>query len=187
MNANKSFHPNLIINDHFDDIKNQIDIKTETLHCGQNLIQDDRQILNDLRQQQLNKIDEMKSKNLSLVKYDEDKYKSKWNHVLANVTLTFEQKQDILKKELIVFDCILIRDDNYKSGISIWIMPFFCNQIHLKFIRFVFWKFFFLKFKVHIFLKLISTKMTRSFILIYLMIQYHLIFEFDANIFCNFV
>ena len=31
MTKNTSFHPRLIIVDHFDEIKNQIDVKTETL------------------------------------------------------------------------------------------------------------------------------------------------------------
>ena len=31
MSKNTSFHPRLLIVDHFDEIKNQIDVKTETL------------------------------------------------------------------------------------------------------------------------------------------------------------
>ena len=60
----ESFHPRVIIVDHFNDITNQIDIKTELLLCDQNLTENDREILNKLRQTQLEKIDEIQKKKL---------------------------------------------------------------------------------------------------------------------------
>ena len=67
MNKNKTFHPKLIIVDHFDEIKNQIDIKTETLHCNQNINLSYRQILNDRRQKQQETIDQIQELNLNKV------------------------------------------------------------------------------------------------------------------------
>ena len=56
MFQHKSFNPKVIILDHFDEVKNQIDIRTETiLHEKRNILSENRQqCLNDLRQNLLN-------------------------------------------------------------------------------------------------------------------------------------
>lgn len=139
MNKNKSFHPKLIIVDHFDEIKNQIDIKTETLLCDQNLVEDNIKILNGLRQAQIEKIDEIKNKNLSRVKtLDYDAFNSKWNNFQENSKMKFEQQADIIKENLIAYDCILIEDSQFKSDISLWLTPFFYNLKNLEFLRYLY-------------------------------------------------
>ena len=135
MNKNKSFLPKLIIVDHFDDIQNQIDLKTEALLCSQNLNENDRKIFNELRQNQLEKIKDVQERNLSRVTFDEEAYKLKWEHVMNDTKLTFEKKIEILKEELILFDCILIDDKKFKSGVSLWVTPWFYNEINLEFLR----------------------------------------------------
>ena len=52
MFQHKSFNPKVIIVDHFDDVKNQIDIRTETIfHEKRNFLSENRkQFLNKLRQ-----------------------------------------------------------------------------------------------------------------------------------------
>ena len=59
MFKHKSFNPKVIIEDHFDEVKNQIDIRTETiLHEKRNILSKNRrQCLNDLRQTFLDRID----------------------------------------------------------------------------------------------------------------------------------
>ena len=118
MNKNKSFHPKLIICDHFDEIKNQIDIKTETLLQKQSLTDNERNALNSIRNEHLEKIEQTQAKSLSKVQFDEDDYKLKWSHVLDDGALTLEDKFEIVKEELIYEDCVLIEDMNFISGIS---------------------------------------------------------------------
>ena len=135
MNKNKSFHPKLIICDHFDEIKNQIDIKTETLLQKQSLTDNERNALNSIRNEHLEKIEQTQAKSLSKVQFDEDDYKLKWTHVLDDGALTLEEKFEIVKEELIYEDCVLIEDMNFKSGISLWVTPVFYNEKNLEFLR----------------------------------------------------
>lgn len=137
MNKNKDFHPKLIINDHFDDVISQIDVKTETILQNEEVNESDRKILNDLRQFQLEEINKCKKENLSFVVFNEASYKLKWNTLINDETITFEQKAEIIKSSLVFKDCILLEEDeSNKSGFSLWILPWFCDQIYLKFIRY---------------------------------------------------
>ena len=96
MFQHKSFNPKVIIVDHFDEVKNQIDIRTETiLHEKSHILSENRQqFLNKLRQKFLDKIDQVKEKNFSLfTSYnDEEAFKLKWNHVIESDQLEFDQK-----------------------------------------------------------------------------------------------
>ena len=103
MLENQIFHPKLIITEHFDEIKNQIDIQTETLLSDKNLCEADFKIVNDLRQRQLETLEQVQTKNLLSVKLNE----SKWMNVIQNETLTYDENLEILKKSLIVTDCVL--------------------------------------------------------------------------------
>jgi len=142
MAKNNTFHPKLIIVDHFDDIKNQIDLQIESLldqkTKDKSLSDEESNVLNKLRQSQLYIIDKVQEKNLSHLKYDEDEFKTKWNHVISNVVLTFEEKIELLKEELISNDCILIEDKAYTSGISVWVTRWFFNRKSLEFLRYVY-------------------------------------------------
>ena len=75
MFQHKGFNPKVIVVDHFDEVKNQIDIRTETiLHEKRNILSENRQqFLNKLRQTFLEKIDQVKEKNLSLTTLYNDK------------------------------------------------------------------------------------------------------------------
>jgi hypothetical protein len=61
MFKHKSFNPKVIIVDHFDDVKNQIDIRTETiLHEKSHILSENiQQFLNKLRQTFLDRIDQV--------------------------------------------------------------------------------------------------------------------------------
>ena len=76
--SNRNFHSHLVIIDHFDDIINQIDIKTETLleedekfnkksKLESGADDDRRDKLNELREKQIEKIKEIKEINLNLL------------------------------------------------------------------------------------------------------------------------
>jgi uncharacterized protein YdhG (YjbR/CyaY superfamily) len=56
----QSFLPQVIFVDHFDELINQIDIKTETLLENQILPEETRNKLNEIRAEQIKKIDEIK-------------------------------------------------------------------------------------------------------------------------------
>jgi hypothetical protein len=112
MSRTESFNPNIIIVEHFDKIKNNIDVITETLLCNQNLNEAQRKILNDLRQEKLDKIDEIKDKTLARVNFDEFQYLSKWTHVIDDATLSFEEKCERIKESLIGHDCFLMHDNH---------------------------------------------------------------------------
>ena len=96
MFQHKSFEPKVIIVDHFDDVKNQIDIRTETIFDEKcHILSENRQqYLNKLRQMFLDRIDQVKEKNLSLFtsNNDEEAFKLKWSHVIESDQLEFEQK-----------------------------------------------------------------------------------------------
>ena len=128
MFQHKSFNPKVIIVDHFDDVKNQIDIRTESFfHEKRNNLSDNRiQFLNKLRQTFLDKIDQVKEKNFSKFTSDNDEeaFRVKWSHVIENDQLEFERKIEILKEEdLILLDCIVISDETCALDVAVWITP----------------------------------------------------------------
>ena len=136
MLKNESFHPEVLIVDHFDEIINQIDIKTETLLQNANLNENERTNLNKIRSEKITTISNAKNKNLSKVKFIENSYKSKWSHVINKTGFSFDQKSEIIKEnELIVSDCLLLEDKEFASEISLWLTSFFLNRKHLEFLR----------------------------------------------------
>ena len=67
---NQSFHPRLLINEHFSNLINQIDVKTETLLENQLLTQENRNFLNETREKQIEKI---KGIEKNMVEWDKGK------------------------------------------------------------------------------------------------------------------
>ena len=108
------FNSRLFIVDHFDDIINQIDIKTETLLQDQNLTKETRNKLNEIREKQIEKINEIKEINLNLLQND--------------------KKTEELEK-LIHFDCVLLQQPESSNGLVLWITSYFYNEKDLKFLR----------------------------------------------------
>ena len=100
----------LFIVNHFDEIINQIDIKTETLFLDQSLKEETRNKLNEIRAKQIEKIKEIKEINLSLLQNDEE--------------------------ELIYFDCVLLEQQpKGLNGYELWITSLFYNQENLEFLK----------------------------------------------------
>ena len=112
----KRFHPRLIITDHFDEIINQIDIKTETLFLNQSLTEETRNKLNEIRDEQIEKIKEIKEINLNLLQNNEN--------------------EDLDLEKLIHFDCVLLEQtENSLNGFDLWITSGFYNQKDLEFLK----------------------------------------------------
>jgi len=136
MLQNQSYHPSIIINNHFEEIVNRIDIETETLLEDKSLNDQKRNELNILRDKQLEKIKDIQELNLSrLPKFDEDEYRKKWSRVINDESLGYKQKLDIIKEELISIDCILVEDFKSISKICLWITAWFYNLKDLDFLR----------------------------------------------------
>ena len=133
----ESFHPRLIIVEHFDKLINQIDIKTETLLENRIFTQETRLYLNESRERQIEKIKEIKDLNLTHLppKINEEKYREKWSHVIDDNTLEYEHKLDRIKEELILFDCVLLETHNLVNGLSMWITSWFYSQKDLEFLK----------------------------------------------------
>jgi hypothetical protein len=136
---NQSFHPRLIIVDHFDNLINQIDIKTETILLDQSLSVEMQNEVNDMREKQIEKIDEIKELNLSQLpeKFNEDEYGQKCSHVIDNDLLEYKHKVDRIKEELIMYDCVLLDNPKLISGFDLWITSWYYNQKDLEFLRLV--------------------------------------------------
>jgi predicted nuclease of restriction endonuclease-like RecB superfamily len=138
----QSYHPQVIIVDHFDLMINQIDIKTEKLFLDQTLPEETRNKLNDLREKQIKKIDEAKEMNLNHYMSEkgkqlneEEAFREKWSHVIDDTSLEYEHKIDKLKEELILEDCVLLENSNEINGFDLWITSWFHNEKNLQFLK----------------------------------------------------
>ena len=115
--SNRNLNSRVKIVDHFDDIINQIDIKTETLLMDQSLAEEKRNKLNKIRDEQIEKIKEIKEINLNLLQNNEE-----------------DELEDLEK--LIHFDCVLLEQpQNSLNGFDLWITSWFYNEKDLKFLR----------------------------------------------------
>ena len=109
----------LMITDHFDEIINQIDIKTETLFQNHFLSEETRNKLNEIREKQIEKIKEIKEINLNLLQNNEGE----------------ELELDLEK--LIHFDCVLLEQPKTSlNGFVLWISSGFYNKENLEFLRY---------------------------------------------------
>jgi len=136
----QSFHPQVIIVDHFDKIINQIDIKTETLLENQYLERETRKELNVVREAQIERINELKKLNLnrlpqSINNKEEEEYRQKWSHVIDDISLEYKHKIDKIKEELILEDCVLWENPNLINDFQLWITSWFYNEKDLKFLK----------------------------------------------------
>jgi hypothetical protein len=113
--THQNLNQHLMIIDHFDDVINQIDIKTETLLQDQMLLEKKRNKLNDIREKQIEKIKEIKEINLNILQNEE------------------ETKEDLEK--LIHFDCVLLEQPKSENGLVLWITSWFYNKENLEFLK----------------------------------------------------
>ena len=116
--THQNLNQHLMIIDHFDDIINQIDIKTETLLQDQMLLEKKRNKLNEIREKQIEKVKEIKEINLNLLKNNEE-----------------EEELELDLEKLIQFDCVLLEQPKSLNGLLLWITSGFYNQENLAFLR----------------------------------------------------
>jgi len=134
---NRTYHPKLLIAVHFDELINQIDIKTETLLENQIFKEETRNELNEIRAKQIEKIQEIKELNLSHLPQtiNEEKFFEKWSHVIDDNSLVFTAKADKIKEELILFDCVLLENPRLKNELELWVTSWFYNAENLEFLK----------------------------------------------------
>ena len=135
----QSFHPKVIIVEHFDELINLIDIKTETLLENENQIstEEKRNELNEAREKQLELIGEVKELNLSHLpqEFNEEKYREKWSDVIDDESLEYKDKIDKIKEDLILFDCTLMENHRVPTGYDLWVTSWYYNQRNLRFLK----------------------------------------------------
>jgi hypothetical protein len=134
-NYNKSFHPLVIIADHFDEVINKIDIKTETLLLDQSLTRERVNELNKARQEQIDKIKEIEKLNLSKHGFNLSVYEDKWSFLINDASLNFAKKIDKIKRELISVDCLLLENPKTLNGLNLWITSEFYDKKNIKFLK----------------------------------------------------
>ena len=136
---NQSFHPKLIIVDHFDDLINRIDIHTEFVLEEQSLTEREKIEINDVRAKQIEEINEMKELSLNHLQphFNEDEYSQKWAHVIDDNSLEYKNKIDVIKEELILEDCVLLGNPNQINAFDCWLTSWFHNEKNLEFLHFI--------------------------------------------------
>ena len=149
-----NFNPRLIIVNHFDDVINKIDVKTETsledivvsnkkrkLEDETSFIETEAQKeLNETREKQIEKIKEIEQINLNLLNDKSIKdLEQKWSNILD-----YKQKIDQLKEDLIHFDCVLLEqpeesnpfiDLEESNPFILWITSWYFNKKDLEFLK----------------------------------------------------
>ena len=135
---NRTYHPKLLIAVHFDELINQIDIKTETLLERHILTDETREKLNNIREKQIEIINELKEMNLVRLtsgKCNEFAYRQKWSHIIDDISLDYTQKIDKIKEELIHFDCVLLENSNLTNGLELWATSWYHSEKNLEFLK----------------------------------------------------
>lgn len=117
-------NPAIIIDDWASLIVNQIDVSVETLLQNPNFNEQERRILNERRKRHIAEIERVKYVNFSALeraKLNNNTFKTKYDHVINNFTLNNQQKLDILRKDLILNDCIYFEQDKINNSSSLLI------------------------------------------------------------------
>ena len=132
------YNPRLIITDHFDKIKNELDIKVETIFDQNRQLNDQERIeINTIREKQIDKIKEVEHMNLSEwpSNFDRERYEHEWADLISSTFLSDGQKIERIKGGIIKSDVILVDDSFLKTKTSLWVMPFFVDEVKLKFAK----------------------------------------------------
>ena len=136
----ESYHPRLIIVNHFDALINHIDVKTEELlqEAIQNESNNSKRIndLNELREKQIEKIKQVKELNMKLFEhFNEDVYEIEWSELINYASIDYEQKTDRIKEKIISIDCVLLEESKVMNGFDLWITNWFYNLKNLEILK----------------------------------------------------
>lgn len=132
------YNPRLIISEHFDYIVNKLDIHTEYLL---------KENINDLtgletickqRETIIHQLKLTKDFNLRIFNEsnnDEKDFEEKWKNLIENMSLSYEEKMDTLKIDLIKEDCVLMVDLTSNIKYSLWLISGFNSTNDLSLLR----------------------------------------------------
>ena len=145
-NRVESFHPRLLIDNHFDALINRIDVKTEELlqHLVKSVTSSKEKFnpkkkfndLNDLREKQIKEIEQIKEINLkSFEHFNEEEFQKKWLELINDNSIKYEQKMERIKEEIIVADCVLLEESKVTNGLNLWITDWFHNEKNLEILK----------------------------------------------------
>ena len=121
-NSNTKFVSRLLIINHFDDVINQVDIRTETLLQDKSLTKETRDKLNEIREEQIEMTIEIMEINLNLLENEEE-------------IEELEEEDEIALERLIHFDCVLLERPKSLNGLVLTITSWYFNQNDLKMLR----------------------------------------------------
>ena len=130
-----TYNPRLIIVEHFDSIINLIDVRTEQLLLDTTLSEENKRELNELRQVQIKKLEEVKELNLANNSFTNETFEAKWQTLIDDVSNEYHAQLDLIKHDLIVIDCALVNDLTSKSKLALWIFRWFNTAKHLDFLK----------------------------------------------------
>ena len=132
----ETYRVNLIIDEHFEKIKNQLDIFIEQLILDNHEDEAFLKELNSIRLKQISLIEEIKKFNLKPSEFDEEAFLTKWDHLIQDESMEYDAKLDLIKPDLITHDCVLIEDLRVKSKMTLWTFKWFNNAANLKIFRY---------------------------------------------------
>jgi hypothetical protein len=92
--------------------------------------------LEKLRNEQINKVNEIA--HLNELDFKEDEFKTKRTTIISNPSLDEEQKIEKILEEIISYDCILLEQGKVKNGLDLWTTPWFNNRRNRKFLEYNF-------------------------------------------------
>jgi len=134
------YSPRLIIVEHFDYIINKLDIHTESL-LKENLNDSkESEAICQQREALINQLNSIKENNLSHFdnssKDREQEFEQKWSYLIEDQNIKYEEKIDIVKKDLIQIDCVLMVDLIFSIKYSLWLTDGFNVSSDLDFLRY---------------------------------------------------
>ena len=135
-NEFENFYPHAILNVYFNRMINRLGVRNETLK-RQIFDEETLKELNKFSSLQIDRLKEVKLNNLNFLPptFDENEYKQKWFLVLSENCLNSSQKIELIKEDLIHFDCVLLECTNRINGFDLWITPWFYNENDLEFLK----------------------------------------------------
>ena len=126
------YNQNMLIEEHFDLIQNQIDIVTEEeinrLRVSGISSEKAIQQINELRKSQLRQVEQIKKFNFDHNKRTQEEFYAKWRSLIENKSIEYGDKLDILKTDLIVQDCVTLKNPVCQSKITLLLFGWYVNK-----------------------------------------------------------
>jgi hypothetical protein len=152
LSNSETYHPRLIVSEHFDKIINQIDIATETFiqevffkELNDDGDKEEEKVelnkINESREKKIEKLKEIQLRNFTHWSHlDSNDFEAEWSHLINDFSMSYENKMEQIKEKLIITDGILIEtisDCKSKATLnaSLWIMPFYLNETNAQFVK----------------------------------------------------